>query len=124
VESIWAQAEAPITGEHKIDIGLQRRPIEAFFLKGPIPFAELAPVMRMPGKTLALYLPIVHRVATSKSMWITLPAYILEEVAISKDAKIDALRRLEQDGRIVVQRTIGGYLKVRLVRKSKKAKSP
>jgi hypothetical protein len=111
-------AEAPVEIETEIDIGLRRRPIEDFFLKGPIPLAELIPIAKMPGKTLALWLLIVYRVSYSRKSWVTLPAYALEEWDISKDAKIDALRRLEQAGKILVSRPKGGYLKVRLLWKA------
>ena len=83
----------------KSTLELHRRPIEDFFLKGPIPFAELIPVGKMPGKTLLVWLLIVHRVTFSKSMWVTLPTYALKEWGISVDAKADALKRLEQGGR-------------------------
>jgi hypothetical protein len=73
----------------------------------------------MPGKTLALWLLIVYRISYSRKAWVTLPAYALEEWGVSKDAKIDAVRRLEQAGKILVSRPKGGYLKVRLLWKQK-----
>jgi hypothetical protein len=109
-------ADFPITGEHKIDIGLRRRPPKGFFIPGPILLSDLLPVAKMPGKTLALWLLISYRVAYSKQEWVTLPAYALEEWEISQDAKVDALRRMEQAGIIVVQRSGGGYLKVQLLK--------
>jgi hypothetical protein len=112
-------AEAPVEIETEIDIGLRRRPIEDFFLKGPIPLAELVPIAKMPGKTLALWLLIVYRVSYSRTVWVTLPRYALKEWGISKDAKIDALLRLEQARKILVSRPKGGYLKVRLMWKQK-----
>jgi hypothetical protein len=115
-------AEEPLRGP-EIDTGLHRPPIESFFLKGPIPLAELVPVAKMPGKTLALWLAIVHRVAWSKTSWVTFPPYVAEDWGISQDAKVDALRRLEQDGRIAVSKSRGGYLKVRLIWKKRKEKS-
>jgi hypothetical protein len=120
VETLRSLTESPHVAEREIDIGVHRRPIEDFFLKGPIPFAELIPVGKMPGKTLLVWLLIVHRVTFSKSMWVTLPTYALEEWGISVDAKADALKRLEQAGKIAVKRPKGGYLKVRLLWKSKK----
>jgi hypothetical protein len=112
-------AEAPVEIETEIDIGLRRRPIEDFFLMGPLPLAELVPIAKMPGKTLALWLLIVYRVSYSRKVWVTLPSYAIKEWGISKDAKIDALRRLEQVGKILVSRPKGGYLKVRLLWKQK-----
>jgi hypothetical protein len=41
----------------------------------------------------------------------------------SNDAKVDALKRLEQIGMITVRRPGGGYLKVRLNRKSKNGRN-
>jgi hypothetical protein len=73
----------------------------------------------MPGKTLALWLLIVHRVTWGKSVWVTLPDYILKEWGISQDAKTNALQRLEQAGKIAVSRPKGGYLKVRLLGKNR-----
>jgi hypothetical protein len=108
-------AEAPVKVGPEIDTGLRRRPIEEFFLKGPIPLAELVPVARMPGKTLAVWLLIIHRVTVSRKTWVTLPAYALAEWGISRDTKIDAVKRLEEAGRIAVSRPNGGYLKVRLI---------
>jgi len=116
-------AEFPITGEHKVDIGLRRRSPKGFFIPGPIFLSDLLPVAKMPGKTGWVWLLILYRATYSKQEWVTLPAYALKEWGISKDAKIDALRRLEQDRRIAVQRPIGGYLRVRLSRKSKKRES-
>ena len=112
-------AEAPVEIETEIDIGLRRRVIEDFFLKGPIPLAELIPIAKMPGKTLALWLLIVYRVSYSRKGWVTLPGYVLAEWGISKDAKIDALRRLERAGKVLVSRPKGGYLKARLMWKPK-----
>ena len=112
-------AEAPVEIETEIDIGLRRRPIEDFFLMGPLPLAELVPIAKMPGKTLALWLLIVYRVSYSRKVWVTLPSYAIKEWGISKDAKIDALLRLEQARKILVSRPKGGYLKVRLMWKQK-----
>jgi hypothetical protein len=117
-------ADFPVTGEHKIDMGLRRRSPKGFFIPGPILLSDLLPVAKMPGKTVVVWLLILYRVAYSKQEWVTLPVYALQEWGISHRAKADALQRLEQSGRIEVQRSTGGYLKVRLDKKSKKAKSP
>jgi hypothetical protein len=73
----------------------------------------------MPGKTLILWLLIVFRTTLLKNLWVTLPGYALKEWGISKDAKIDALKRLEAAGMVAVSRPKGGYLKVRLTWKPK-----
>jgi hypothetical protein len=50
-----------ITGEHEIDNGLRPKPLRERFIKGPLVLAELLPVVRMPGKAIALWLLIRHR---------------------------------------------------------------
>ena len=103
-----------ITREVEIDLGLRRRPISEPFLKGPLLLRELTPIARMPGKTLALWLLILHRTTINRNHPCTLPARILAEWGIGRDAKIDALRRLEQQGLIAVERPRGYMLKVKL----------
>jgi hypothetical protein len=114
-EAVWAAQG--ITGQYRIDIGLRRRPQEEFFLKGPVPLSVLLPVGKMPGKTLIVYLLIVHRVTVMRENWVTLPTYILKEWGISRDARTDALKRLEQTKLIATRRRQGGYLNVQLIRK-------
>ena len=122
-QTLRSSAEWPIAGEHEIDIGLRRRPAEDFFVKGPIFLSDLIPVGALGGKTVLVWLLILHRATFSKSTWVTLPTYILKEWKISVDAKVDALKRLEQIGMITVRRSGGGYLKVRLNRKSKNGRN-
>ena len=117
------QPKVVITGEREIDIGLRRRPAKDFFVKGPIFLSDLIPVGALGGKTVLVWLLILHRATFSKSTWVTLPTYILKEWKISVDAKVDALKRLEQIGMITVRRPGGGYLKVRLNRKSKNGRN-
>ena len=84
LEELHSLTEAPIEVEREIDTELRRRPINDVSLVGPIPFAELAPVMRRPGKTLALWRLILHRVEFSKSTWVTLPADVLKQWELAK----------------------------------------
>jgi hypothetical protein len=104
-----------IIGEVEIDLGLKRRPIREPFLKGPFLLSEMTPVARMPGKALGLWLLIRHRTAVNRGHPCTLPARVLAEWGIGRDAKIDALRRLEQAGLICVERPKGYMLKVKLI---------
>ena len=108
-----------ITGEHEVDIGLRRRPLRGSFIKGPLPLNELLPVIRMPGKTLALWLLIRHRSDLNRGNWATLPQRILREWGIGRNARADALRRLEQAGLIEVERPKGYMLKVKPIRRRK-----
>src|ERR1700733_1420010 len=58
----WGPGDPEVKDGPEIDIGLRRRPLGERFLKGPTPLFELTPVARMPGKALALWLLIRHRV--------------------------------------------------------------
>jgi hypothetical protein len=109
-----------ITGEHEIDIGLPRKPLKGKFLKGPLLLDELLPVVRMPGKALAVWLLIRHRTDVNRGDWSTLPQRMLHEWGIGKDARADALRRLEQAGLIKIERPKGYMLKVKLVSRQKR----
>ena len=109
-----------ITGEHEIDIGLRRRPSQGSFLKGPLPLNELLPAVRMPGKALAVWLLIRYRTDLNHGKWATLPQRLLEQWGVGKDAKTDALRRLEQAGLILIERPKGYMLKVKLAPRRRK----
>ena len=109
-----------ITGEHEINIGLRRKPLKGKFLKGPLLLDELLPVARMPGKALAVWLLIRHRTDVNRGDWSTLPRRVLREWGIGKDARADALRRLEQAGLIKIERPKGYMLKVKLASRRKR----
>lgn len=109
-----------ITGEHEIDVGLGiRRSLREPFLKGPLALRDLALVAQMPGKALALWLLIRYRSDVSRDRWVTVPRRLLADWGVGKDAKIDAMRRLEHAGLIAVDRPKGYMAKIRIVRKRK-----
>jgi hypothetical protein len=58
-----------ITGEHEVDLGLERRRLGEPFLKGPILLRDLAPISKLPGKALALWLLIRYRSDVSGEAW-------------------------------------------------------
>ena len=58
-----------ITGEHEVDLGLERRRLGEPFLKGPILLRDLAPIAKLPGKALALWLLIRYRSDVSGEAW-------------------------------------------------------
>jgi hypothetical protein len=109
-----------ITGEHEIDIGLRKRPLRGLFIKGPLRLRELSPVARMPGKTLAVYLLIRHRVDLNRGHPATLPKRVIKEWGIGENAKTDALRRLEHAGFIEIDRPKGYMLKIKLTRRGRR----
>jgi hypothetical protein len=118
-ETLRDLATGPDTGI-ELDTGLRRRTLVEFFLKGPLPWSELAPALKLPGKAGTLWLLIAHRVTYLHDQWVTLPMYACEELGISEDARTDGLRHLEEAGLIAIQRPPGGYLKVRMTWKKPK----
>jgi hypothetical protein len=108
-----------ITGEHEVDIGLRRKTLKKSFLKGPVPLNELVPAVRLPGKALAVWLLIRHRCDLNHGNSATVPQSILKEWGIGKNARADALRRLEQAGMIEIERPKGYMLRVKPIRRRK-----
>jgi hypothetical protein len=108
-----------ITGEHEVDIGLRRRTLKESFLKGPVPLNELVPAARMPGKSLAVWLLIRYRSDLNHANSATLPQSILKEWGIGKNARADALRRLEHAGMIEIERPKGYMLRVKPIRRKR-----
>src|SRR5262245_2901395 len=84
---------------------MQRR--NARFLKGPIPMRDIAAASRLPGKALTVFLAIRHRADLTHSIAVKLPARLMGDLGVSKDAKARALRQLEAMGLITVQRKRG-----------------
>jgi hypothetical protein len=77
------------------------------FLKGPILMRDVAVAAKLPGKALAVYLAIRHRIDLTRSAAVTLPASLMRELGVSKDAKARAQRQLETAGLISVRREPG-----------------
>jgi DNA-binding MarR family transcriptional regulator len=86
------------------------------FLKGPIPMREIATAASLPGQALALLLAIHHQGDLTGKPWVTLPARLLGELGISRDAKARALKVLEYAGLITVARSHGRAARIQLQR--------
>jgi hypothetical protein len=80
------------------------QPQKELFLRGPIPLAWLSRAANLPGKTINTALAICWLVGMSNNKPIKLNRGALKHFNISKDAVRDALRRLESDGLILLQR--------------------
>lgn len=89
--------------------------IQGQFLKGPIPLADIARASRLPGQALGLFLAVHHRTALTGCSSVTLPAALLQQLGISRDAKARALHALEQASLVTVERASGRTAKVQLV---------
>src|SRR4051812_10771149 len=84
------------------------------FLKGPIPLHVITTAAQLPGKALALYLAVQHRRDLGGRSTVTVPAALLREFGISRDAKARALRYLEEAGLVRVKRQVGGTAQITL----------
>src|SRR6516225_1544924 len=68
------------------------------FLKGPILMREIGAAARLPGQALALFLALHHQTALTGKPIVTLPAKLLTDLGVSRDAKARGLKALEQAG--------------------------
>jgi predicted transcriptional regulator len=69
---------------------------------------------KLPGKALAVFLAVHHRVALTGEESVSLPTQTLDAMGVSKDAKARALLALEATGLIAVDRVHGHTARVRL----------
>ena len=77
------------------------------FLKGPIPWENIAVAAKLGGQGLAVYLAVHHRIALTRQPTTTLPRALMQQLGVSKDAKARALRQLAMAGLIFVERVRG-----------------
>jgi DNA-binding MarR family transcriptional regulator len=85
------------------------------FLKGPVPLAAIAQAARLPGKALAVYLAVRHECDLKRRSTVTLPASLLHEFGVHRDAKARALRELEKAGLVRVERKAGRAARITLM---------
>jgi len=77
------------------------------FVKGPIPLAWIIQAASLPGKTLQVGVALWYLAGLKKSRSVTLDSKTLNLMSVSRDAKSDALRRLEKAGLVTVERRSG-----------------
>jgi DNA-binding transcriptional ArsR family regulator len=82
-------------------------PLSATFLKGPIPMAWLNEAAKLPGKAINLGIAIWWLNGMAKSKPFKLTGKALGLLRVSRDAASSALKRLEAQGLIRVQRFPG-----------------
>jgi hypothetical protein len=106
-----------ISGQVEVETSVSRARTRrtARFLKGPIPLQGVAQAACLPGKALAVYLAIHHRCDLEGGSSITLPAALLGQFGVNRNAKARALRHLEQAGLVRVECRAGGAARVSLV---------
>ncbi len=77
------------------------------FIRGPIPLAWLNVAAKLPGKTLNVGLAIWWLAGMSKTTAFKLTGKSLSQLGVSRDAASDGLKRLEDNGLILVKRSPG-----------------
>jgi hypothetical protein len=82
-------------------------PLSVPFLKGPIPMAWLNAAAKLPGKTLNVGIAIWWLAGMSKNTSFKITGKALDQLGVSRDAASDGLRRLEENGLILVKRLPG-----------------
>lgn len=87
----------------------------AGFIKGPLPLAWVQLAARMPGKTLQVGLTLWYLSGLQKSRTVKLASKPLAGMGVSRDAKYEALDRLQSAGLIAVEQTPGSAPRVTLL---------
>ena len=77
------------------------------FIRGPISLAWLNAAAKLPGKTLNVGLAIWWLAGMSKTTAFKLTGKSLDQLGVSRDAASDGLKRLEDNGLILVKRSPG-----------------
>jgi hypothetical protein len=70
------------------------------------------------GQALALFLAIHHQTALTGKPIVTLPARLLTDLGVNRDAKARGLRALEQAGLVYVSRSKGKAARIELRKSS------
>lgn len=84
------------------------------FLKGPVLMRDIAVAAKLPGKALAVFVAVRHRADLTRSAAVTLPASLMRDMGVSKDAKARALNALEAAGLVRVERHAGKQPRISL----------
>lgn len=98
-----AQALVPVQGQ------APGRPVfhGGRFIKGPIPLDWIGRAACLPGKTLHVALALQYLAGLQKTHTVKLGAKALAVLGVARDAKYEALDRLQEAGLIAVERARG-----------------
>lgn len=77
------------------------------FIKGPIPLDWIGRAACLPGKTLHVALALQYLTGLQKTHTVKLGAKALATLGVARDAKYEALDRLQNAGLITVERSRG-----------------
>lgn len=98
-----AQALVPVQGR----VSGKSESYGGRFIKGPIPLDWIGRAACLPGKTLHVALALQYLAGLQKAQTVKLGAKALAVLGVARDAKYEALARLEDAGLITVQQLKG-----------------
>jgi hypothetical protein len=94
--------------EHETEWSRRRKASRAeAFVFGPIAIRDIQTATKLGGSALAVLLALFFRCGVKKTRTVTLPSALLAEFGINRDAKLRALKHLEQAKLIDVKRRAG-----------------
>lgn len=99
----WDRASGSFVPEAESAAG--SRP--AGFIKGPLPLPWMQAAARLPGRTLQVALALWYLAGLKKDTTVRLTTKPLADMGVSRDAKYDALVRLEEAGLVAIHRQSG-----------------
>lgn len=102
----WSHASQQLIAEQERAPG-SPGPNIGRFIKGPIPLDWIGRAACLPGKTLHVALALQYLAGLQKTQTVKLGAKALSVLGVARDAKYDALNRLQDAGLIAVQRARG-----------------
>jgi hypothetical protein len=105
--SLLSEIRLAWQAESKEFVPLKARPPKLPFIGGPLPLAWMTTAGLLPGKSLHVGLVLWYLAGLTKSTSVRLGAKPLERFGVSRDAKYEALRRLESAGLISVKQQPG-----------------
>lgn len=77
------------------------------YLRGPIPLDWLGSAGRLPGRTLHVAVALWHLSTLRKSQAVKMQAKILQVLGISREVYARALKKMEAEGLVMVERKAG-----------------
>lgn len=112
LESLRQNTDGWLTTREIETEALKRR--RSGYVRGPFTFSDFCAAARLPGKALAVWCLLQHRMRLTRQAEVTLPNSLLESAGIDRNAKARALRDLEAAGLVQVSRLPGQSPRVAL----------
>ena len=94
-------------GDQSFQAKENNTPRQDGFIKGPLPLSWFVQAAALPGKALHVAMAIWFQVGLERQQTIKLGQKRVQRFSVSRDAKYDALMRLEKIGLIGVERLPG-----------------